>query len=71
MANPDHGLTARATTSTNLALSGAASHVGEDRPVALCVQIAHIGGGSLHAAVAILAALAHRSRTGEGASISM
>jgi alpha-methylacyl-CoA racemase len=49
-----------------MAVSGVASHVGEERPMALGVQVADIAGGSLHAAVAILAALAYRHRTGLG-----
>lgn len=49
-----------------MALSGVASYVSEHQPTPLGVQVADIGGGSLHAVVAILAALAHRDRTGEG-----
>ncbi len=49
-----------------MALSGVASYVSEQQPTPLGVQVADIGGGSLHGVVAILAALAHRSRTGEG-----
>lgn len=49
-----------------LSIAGVASYIGRDEPVPLGVQVADVGGGSLHAVVAILAALAHRSKTGEG-----
>jgi alpha-methylacyl-CoA racemase len=49
-----------------LAVAGVASYTGRDGPLPLGVQVADVAGGSLHATLAILAALAHRHRTGEG-----
>ena len=54
-----------------LSVAGAASHSGRNTPegggpAPLGIQVADVAGGSLHAALAILAALAHRHRTGEG-----
>ncbi|MCP5097537.1 MAG: CoA transferase [Chloroflexi bacterium] len=51
-----------------LALSGIMSHSGRvgDRPPALGVQIADIGGGAFGAVTGILAAVVHRQVTGEG-----
>lgn len=56
-----------------LALSGLASYTGSEAggPVAAGVQIADIAGGSLHAALGILAAVVHRDRTGEGQAIDV
>jgi len=56
-----------------LAISGVtsfSSRAGES-PVPQGVQIADIGGGSFPAVVAILAAIIHRDRTGEGQSIDI
>lgn len=49
-----------------LSISGISGYTGREGPLPLGVQVADIGGGSLYAAVAILAALTHRTRTGEG-----
>lgn len=49
-----------------LSIAGTASYSGRDGPAPLGIQVADIAGGSLHAALAILAALAHRHRTGQG-----
>jgi alpha-methylacyl-CoA racemase len=49
-----------------LAISGIAGYTGRQGPLPLGVQVADIGGGSLYAVIAILAAVAHRTRTGEG-----
>lgn len=49
-----------------LSVAGVASYSGRGEPPPLGVQVADVAGGSLHAAVAILAALAHRHRTGAG-----
>jgi len=54
-----------------LAIAGAASYNGHDHPAPLGIQVADIAGGSLHASVAILAALAHRHRTGEGQHVDV
>lgn len=49
-----------------LSIAGASSYSGRGEPAPLGVQVADLAGGSLHAAVAILAALAHRHRSGAG-----
>ncbi|WP_042347554.1 CaiB/BaiF CoA transferase family protein [Bacillus massiliigorillae] len=51
-----------------LALSGIASYSGtkKDGAVLSGVQIADLAGGSLHSVIAILMAVIHRDRTGEG-----
>ena len=56
-----------------LALSGLASYTGNEAsgPVAAGLQIADIAGGSLHAALGILAAVVHRDKTGEGQAIDV
>ncbi len=54
-----------------LSIAGLASHTGRDAPLPLGVQVADIGGGSLYAGIAILAALAHRNRTGEGQHVDV
>lgn len=54
-----------------LAIAGAASYNGHEHPAPLGIQVADIVGGSLHAAVGILAALAHRHRTGEGQHVDI
>ncbi len=41
------------------------------KPVAMGIQIADIAGGSLHAAVGVLAAALHREQTGEGRLIDV
>ena len=56
-----------------LALSGLASYTGSEDsgPVAAGLQIADVAGGSLHAALGILAAVVHRDKTGEGQSVDI
>jgi alpha-methylacyl-CoA racemase len=56
-----------------VALAGIPSHSGSQTggPPNLGVQIADIAGGSLHAAIAILAAVNHRHITGEGQHIDI
>ncbi|KAF1069708.1 MAG: Acetyl-CoA:oxalate CoA-transferase [Pseudomonas citronellolis] len=51
-----------------LALAGVASYTGrrDSGPLPLGVQLADIGGGSLHAALGLLAAVIQRQQTGEG-----
>lgn len=51
-----------------LSLAGVASYSrrADSPPVPLGIQVADVAGGSLHAVTGILAALHHRSRTGEG-----
>ncbi len=49
-----------------LSISGTASYSGREGPAPLGIQVADVAGGSLHAALAILAALSHRHRTGQG-----
>ncbi len=41
------------------------------RPVAMGIQIADVAGGTLHAAVGVLAAALHREKTGEGKYIDV
>lgn len=41
------------------------------RPVAMGIQIADVAGGTMHAAVGILAAALHREKTGEGQQIDV
>ena len=56
-----------------LALSGLASYTGSEAsgPVPAGLQIADVAGGSLHAALGILAAVVHRDTTGEGQAIDV
>lgn len=56
-----------------LALAGLASYTGSEGggPVPAGLQIADVAGGSLHAALGILAAVVHRDKTGEGQSIDI
>ncbi len=56
-----------------LALSGLASYTGSEAggPVAAGLQIADVAGGSLHAALGILAAVVHRDKTGEGQAVDV
>ena len=56
-----------------LALSGCASYTGrrDSGPLPLGVQVADIAGGSLHAALGILAAVIHRQQTGQGQHIDI
>ncbi|RME48583.1 MAG: CoA transferase, partial [Caldilineae bacterium] len=51
-----------------LSLAGVMSHTGrrETGPVPLGVQVADVGGGSFGAVTGVLAAVIHRSQTGEG-----
>lgn len=49
-----------------LSIAGVAGYSGRDAPPPLGIQVADVAGGSLHAALAILAAVAHRHRTGQG-----
>jgi len=56
-----------------LALSGLASYTGSEGsgPVPAGLQIADVAGGSLHAALGIVAAAVHRDKTGEGQPIDI
>lgn len=56
-----------------LALSGCASYTGrrDSGPLPLGLQVADIAGGSLHAALGILAAVIHRQQTGQGQHIDI
>ncbi|MGC4010041.1 MAG: CaiB/BaiF CoA-transferase family protein [Pseudomonas sp.] len=56
-----------------LALAGVASYTGrrESGPLPLGVQLADIGGGSLHGAMGLLAAVIHRQQTGEGQQVDV
>lgn len=56
-----------------LALSGIAGHSGriESGPPALGIQVADIAGGSMHAVIAILAAVIERQRSGKGQYIDI
>lgn len=56
-----------------LALSGVAGHSGrlEDGPPPLGIQIADVAGGSLHAVIAILAAVLERTQSGIGQYIDI
>ncbi len=56
-----------------LALSGIAGHSGRvgERPPALGVQIADVAGGSMHAIIAILAAVIERQKSGLGQYIDI
>lgn len=54
-----------------LSIAGTASYGGRGGPAPQGIQVADIAGGSLHASVAILAALAHRHRTGEGQHVDV
>src|SRR3546814_17054939 len=51
-----------------LALSGIASYTGrqDSGPLPLCVPVADVGGGSLHAVVGLLAAVFARPHSGVG-----
>jgi crotonobetainyl-CoA:carnitine CoA-transferase CaiB-like acyl-CoA transferase len=53
-----------------LSIAGIAGYTGREGPVPLGVQLAD-SGGSLYAAIAILAALTHRIRTGEGQHLDL
>ncbi|MEE1893594.1 CaiB/BaiF CoA-transferase family protein [Pseudomonas otitidis] len=56
-----------------LALAGVASYTGrrDSGPLPLGVQLADIGGGSLHGALGLLAAVIHRQATGEGQHVDV
>ncbi|WP_202126838.1 CaiB/BaiF CoA-transferase family protein [Cupriavidus sp. SW-Y-13] len=54
-----------------LSIAGTASYCGRGAPAPSSIQVADIAGGSLHAALAMLAAVAHRYRTGAGQSIDV
>ncbi|MCE4071355.1 MULTISPECIES: CaiB/BaiF CoA transferase family protein [Pseudomonas] len=56
-----------------LALAGVASYTGrrETGPLPLGVQLADIGGGSLHGVMGLLAAVIHRQQTGEGQQVDV
>ncbi|MEY1662204.1 CaiB/BaiF CoA transferase family protein [Isoalcanivorax beigongshangi] len=56
-----------------LALSGITSYNGraEQGPAPMACQVADVAGGSCHAVMAILAAVIHRDRTGEGQFIDI
>lgn len=47
------------------------SRLKDKKPVAMGIQIADIAGGTMHAAVGILAAALHREKTGEGKFIDV
>lgn len=56
-----------------LALAGLASYTGrrDTGPLPLGVQLADIGGGSLHGVMGLLAAVIHRQQTGEGQQVDV
>lgn len=56
-----------------LALAGVASYTGrrDSGPLPLGVQLADIGGGSLHGVMGLLAAVIHRQQTGEGQHVDV
>jgi crotonobetainyl-CoA:carnitine CoA-transferase CaiB-like acyl-CoA transferase len=56
-----------------LAMAGIASYTGrrESGPLPLGVQLADIGGGSLHGVMGLLAAVIHRQQTGEGQQVDV
>lgn len=56
-----------------LALAGVASYTGrrDTGPLPLGVQLADIGGGSLHGVMGLLAAVIHRQHTGEGQQVDI
>ncbi|WP_152221437.1 CaiB/BaiF CoA-transferase family protein [Pseudomonas sp. SCB32] len=56
-----------------LALAGIASYTGrrDTGPLPLGVQLADIGGGSLHGVMGLLAAVIHRQQTGEGQQVDV
>ncbi|MFK8398311.1 CaiB/BaiF CoA transferase family protein [Pseudomonas sp. BGr12] len=56
-----------------LALAGVASYTGrrESGPLPLGVQLADIGGGSLHGVMGLLAAVIQRQQTGEGQQVDV
>jgi crotonobetainyl-CoA:carnitine CoA-transferase CaiB-like acyl-CoA transferase len=56
-----------------LALAGIASYTGrrDSGPLPLGVQLADIGGGSLHGVMGLLAAVIHRQATGEGQQVDV
>jgi crotonobetainyl-CoA:carnitine CoA-transferase CaiB-like acyl-CoA transferase len=56
-----------------LAISGVSSYTGtlESGPILPGVQIADIGGGSLHTIIGLLAAVIHRQQTGEGQHVDI
>jgi len=56
-----------------LALSGIAGHSGriENGPPALGIQVADVAGGSMHAVIAILAAVIERQQSGKGQYIDI
>ena len=47
------------------------SRLKDKKPVAMSIQIADIAGGTMHAAVGVLAAALHREKTGEGKFIDV
>lgn len=56
-----------------LSLGGVLDHsrLKDKKPVAMGIQIADIAGGTMHAAIGILAAALHREKTGEGKFIDV
>ncbi|RZT39254.1 CaiB/BaiF CoA transferase family protein [Cupriavidus agavae] len=54
-----------------LSIAGTASYSGRDAPAPLGIQVADVAGGSLHAALSILAAVVHRDRSGAGQAIDV
>lgn len=56
-----------------LSVAGVLEHsrLREKKPVAMGIQIADIAGGSMHAAVGVLAAVVYREKTGEGKYIDI
>lgn len=56
-----------------LSIGGVLNHsrLKDKKPVAMGIQIADIAGGTMHAAVGILAAALHREKTGEGKFIDV
>lgn len=56
-----------------LAVAGVLDHsrLKDKKPVAMGIQIADITGGTMHAAVGVLAAVLHREKTGEGTFIDV
>ncbi|WP_371368917.1 CaiB/BaiF CoA transferase family protein [Pseudomonas sp. QL9] len=56
-----------------LALAGVASYTGrrDTGPLPLGVQLADLGGGSLHGVMGLLAAVIHRQHTGEGQQVDV
>ncbi|MEO4053757.1 CaiB/BaiF CoA-transferase family protein [Solibacillus sp. CAU 1738] len=56
-----------------LSIAGVLDHsrLKDKKPVAMGIQIADVSGGTLHAAVGVLAAALHREKTGEGKYIDV